>query len=45
LYWDSENEIVWGDIYESVQSVESAIENIDAQESLCKDLGKEKQEF
>ena len=42
LYWDAESEIVWGELFESVQTVDSAIENIDAQERLRDELGKEK---
>ena len=42
LYWDSDNEIVWGELHGNVTTVELAIENIDAQERICKALNLEK---
>lgn len=34
LYWDSENELVWGEVFANIDTVEHAIENIDAQERI-----------
>ncbi len=34
LYWDSENEIVWGELFAKQLTEEDAKENIDAQESV-----------
>jgi len=42
LYWDEKNEIVWGELFESVQTIEDAIENIDAQEKLRDSINREK---
>ncbi len=41
LYWDSENEIVWSDLFGN-QTEELAKENIDAQERIRDSLNKEK---
>jgi len=41
LYWDEENEIVWGELSFQIQTLEKAIENIDAQERIRDALGKE----
>ena len=41
LYWDEENEIVWGELSFEIQTLEKAIENIDAQERTRDALGKE----
>ena len=41
LYWDEENEIVWGELIFEIQTLEKAIENIDAQERIRDALGKE----
>ena len=40
LYWDEQNEIVWGELKFEVQTLETAIENIDAQERIRNSLGK-----
>ncbi len=42
LYWDSEDEIVWCEIFANLQKEENAKENIDAQERLRDSLNKEK---
>ena len=42
LYWDSENEIVWGDLFADQVSEELAKENVDAQERLRDIVGKTK---
>jgi hypothetical protein len=42
LYWDEENEIVWGELFESIQTLEDAIENVDAQEKLRDSINREK---
>jgi len=42
LYWDSENEIVWGELFADVNSVKFAKENIDAQERIRNSMGKQK---
>jgi len=41
IYWDDENEIVWGELSFDVQTLEKAIENIDAQEKIRGALGRE----
>jgi len=41
LYWDEENEIIWGELSFEIQTLEKAIENIDAQERIRDALGKE----
>ena len=42
LYWDSENEIVWGELFANQTTVELAKENIDAQERLRDSMSKAK---
>ena len=42
LYWDSENEIVWGELFANQTTVEHAKENIDAQERMRDSLKKKK---
>ena len=42
LYWDSENEIVWGDLFGDQKTEEHAKENVDAQERIRDSLNKEK---
>ncbi len=42
LYWDSENEIVWGELLANQTTVEHAKENIDAQERIRDSLKKKK---
>jgi len=42
LYWDSVNEIVVGELHGNVTTVELAIENIDAQERICRAMNLEK---
>ena len=42
LYWDSDNEIVWGVLFADQQTEEHAKENIDAQERIRDSLNKEK---
>ena len=42
LYWDDETQIVHGDLFASIHSEEEAIENVDAQERVRDELGKEK---
>ncbi len=42
LYWDSENEIVWGLLFGDQKTVEHAKENIDAQERIRDSLKKNK---
>ena len=42
LYWDSENEIVWCEIFANLRKEENAKENIDAQERLRDSVNKEK---
>ena len=32
LFWDSENEIVWGELFANQATLEHAKENVDAQE-------------
>lgn len=34
LYWDDENEIVWGELIANQNTLETAVENVDAQERL-----------
>ncbi len=41
LYWDEDEEIVVGELNFEVQTLQSAIENIDAQDKIRKTLGKE----
>lgn len=41
LYWDEDNGIVVGELSFEVQTLDNAIENIDAQERIRKTLGKE----
>ena len=40
LYWDSENEIVWGELFAEQITEELAKENVDAQESVRDGLSK-----
>jgi 23S rRNA U2552 (ribose-2'-O)-methylase RlmE/FtsJ len=40
IYWDESNNIVWGELKFDVQTLETAIENIDAQERIRVLLGK-----
>jgi len=42
LYWDSENEIVWGEVFADITTEELAKENIDAQERIRDSLNKKK---
>ena len=42
IYWDEENEIVWGVLNKSVQTLEDAKENINAQEKIRDSLQREK---
>ena len=42
LYWDSENEIVWGALFANQVTEELAKENVDAQERLRDMVGKSK---
>ncbi len=42
LYWDSENEIVWGELFGNQTTEELAKENIDAQESVRDGMNKAK---
>ena len=42
LYWDSKNEIVWGELLADITTEELAKENIDAQERIRNSLNKEK---
>ena len=42
LYWDSENEIVWGELFGNLGTEELAKENIDAQESIRDGMNKAK---
>ncbi len=42
VYWDSENEIVWGELFADQRTKELAKENIDAQERVRDILGKTK---
>ena len=42
FYWDNENDIVWIELFANITSVENVIDNIDAQERLCKLMNKKK---
>ncbi len=42
LYWDSENEIVWGELFGDQVTGKLARENVDAQERVRDDLNKAK---
>ncbi len=42
LFWDSENEIVWGELFADLTTEDLARENIDAQESIRDGMNKEK---
>ena len=42
LFWDSENEIVWGELFANQATLEHAKENVDAQERLRDSLNKAK---
>ena len=42
LYWDTENEIVWGELHTNVLTEAAAKEDIDAQERLRDSLGRAK---
>jgi len=42
VYWDSENEIVWGVLFADLTTEELAVENVDAQERIRDSLNKEK---
>ena len=42
LYWDSANEIVWGELFENQTTVDHDKENIDAQERIRDSLKKKK---
>ena len=42
LYWDSENEIVWGELFGDQTTEDQARETVDAQESLRDSLNKKK---
>ena len=42
LYWDSENEIVWGELHADLTTEDLARENIDAQESIRDGMNREK---
>ena len=42
LYWDSENEIVWGELFANVLTEEAAREDVDAQERLRDSIGRAK---
>ncbi len=42
LYWDGENEIVWGELFADITTEELAKENIDAQERIRDSMNKEK---
>ena len=42
LYWDGENEIVWGELFADQTTKERAKENVDAQERVRDILGKAK---
>ena len=42
LYWDSENEIVWGELFADLTTEALAEENIDAQERIRDRMNKEK---
>jgi len=42
MYWDSENEIVWGELFADITTENLAKENIDAQERIRDSINKEK---
>jgi len=42
LYWDSENKIVWGELFADIKTKKLAKENIDAQERIRDSMNKEK---
>lgn len=42
IYWDSENEIVWGELFADITTEKLAKENIDAQERIRNSMNKEK---
>jgi len=42
IYWDTENEIVYGELFSDISTKELAIENIDAQEIIRDNLQKKK---
>jgi len=42
LYWDSENKIVWGELFADITTEKLAKENIDAQERIRDSINKEK---
>ena len=42
LYWDTKNEIVWGELFANITTEELAKENIDAQARIRDDLNREK---
>ena len=42
LYWDTENEIVWGELFSNLPTADLARENIDAQESVRDSLNRVK---
>ncbi len=42
IYWDSENEIVWGELLADITTEKLAKENIDAQERIRNSMNKEK---
>lgn len=42
IYWDSENEIVWGELFADITTENLAKENIDAQERIRDSINKEK---
>ena len=42
LYWDDENEIVWGELIANPMTLETAVENVDAQERLRDTVKREK---
>lgn len=42
IYWDSENEIVWGEIFADITTEELAKKDIDAQERVRNNMNKKK---
>ena len=42
IFWDSENEIVWGELFADITTEKLAKENIDAQERIRNSMNKEK---
>ncbi len=42
IYWDSENEIVWGELFADITTEELAKKNIDAQERVRNNMNKKK---